>query len=197
MIQNFEYLQDMVDALEAETLNASATQISFGGGWQGIASGNFESSLSPVKVIGRILRFQLENNIPIISRKDKLTEGTCKRPPILPLNVIEPGRVFSLEYLSDQIRVIRLDFPTWHMERRHFPAYIERERAEVPHFGIFYQRQSPAKGIDETHAIGLVRALALDSGYLFQAGDNQGAGVDGLLIGLWRKLMSERFPYYK
>ena len=197
MQKDYEFLQDFIDDIHAETLDSSSQRITFPSGWSAICNQQYEGDLRPPQVLGRILQFQLQTKIPIISRKDRIADTTCKRPPVLPLYIVEPGRVFSLEYLSDQIRVIRLDFPTWHMERRHFPAYIERERAEVPHFGIFYQKQSPSKGLDETQAVALVMALSLDSGYLFQAGDNQGAGVDGLLIGLWRQMMEKSFPHYQ
>lgn len=196
MIQDFEYLQDMVDSLEAETLNASAELITFGGGWQGIASGNFESSLSPVKVIGRILRFQLEHGIPILSRRDIISEGICRRPPVLPLYAIEPGRVYSLEHLTDQIRVVVLGFFDWHQNRRHFQDYIESQRGGVPFFGLYFKKRTGC-GFDETPSIAIVKASALEVGYLFASGDNQGAGVDGLLIGLWRQLMEKSFPHYQ
>lgn len=197
MQKDYEFLQDFIDDIHAETLDSSSQRITFPSGWSAICNQQYEGNLRPPQVLGKILRFQLEHGIPILSRKDRLTDDTCKRPPVLPLYIVEPGRVFSLEYLADTIRVIRLDFPTWHMERRHFPAYIERERANIPHFGIFYQKQSPHKGLDETHAIALIKAFSLDSGYLFASGDNQGAGVDSLLIGLWRQMMEQRFPYYK
>lgn len=196
MIQNFEYLQDMVDALEAETLNASAEQITFGGGWSGIASGNYEGSLKPPQVIGRILRFQLEYGIPILSRKDKTGEGTCKRPPVLPIYHVDPKRVYSLEHLTDQIRVVVTGYFNWFENRRHFSDYIESQRGGVPHFGLFFKKRQGC-GFDESPSIALVKATALEAGHLFASGDNQGAGVDSLLIGLWRQMMEKSFPHYQ
>ena len=122
--------------------------ISFPGGWSGIVNKQYESNLTPTDVVGRILRFQLQTGVPIISRKDKTSDSTCKKPPILGLDIIEPGKIYSLKYLSDQIRVFVSGFNNWIENRHNYADYVDLQRNDIPFFwlNVFGKKTSPRNG---------------------------------------------------
>ena len=194
---NYEFFQDFIDAVTAETLPTSAEKITFPGGWSGITSKMYDNQISPVQVLGRTLQFQLQTGVPILSRKDMIAEGICRRPPVMGLDCIEPGRVYSLQFLADQIRVIVTGFFDFLDNRGNYPDYIERQRAEIPHFGLMFLERQPGPGVNDSDVAMRVKTLALERGYPFTQGANRDKGVDHLLFELWGKLIEQRFPYYK
>lgn len=198
MKQEFQFFQDFIDAVSADRLDSSAESISFPGGWSAIVNQQYEGKLRPIDVVGQILQFSLQHNIPILSRADKLTETTCKKPPILPLNVITPGKIFSLAYLSDEIRVFVSGFYNFMDNRGDFKKHVERQRNGAPHFGLMFLERGPAPGtFRDGDVIQAVKGIALAAGFEFAQGVDLEKKVDELLVRLWREFMSKRFPHYK
>lgn len=196
MKQQFEFFQDFIDAVHDDKLDKNAEQITFSGGWASLASQNYEGELSPSQVLGKVLRFQLVNRVPVISRRDSESDGTCKRPPLLPLEVIQPGLIYSLRHLGDMIRVAETNYMTWYQERRRFGEYLERLREGTPYFAVFFKERQNC-GFDEGPSKMLIKGALLDEGYLFNSGQDHVNGIDSLLIQLWRRFMKEKFPHYK
>ena len=196
MKQEFEFFQDFIDAVHDDSLDKDAEQITFSGGWSSLAGKNYEGTLSPTDILGKVLQFQVVNRVPILSRRDLTSEGECRRPPVMPFDIIQPGKVFSLKYLNDMIRVAVINYMDWYQERRHFTEYLERFREGAPYFGVFFKERANV-GFDEGPSIMLVKGVLLDAGVLFSSGQDHVKGVDALLIQLWRNFLSAELPHYK